>query len=60
MTREQADRIERKLDKLLDILGHGPGMLQSEIKRKAVADVLQFQAKKNKKRGNECENKGRE
>jgi len=50
----QLDRIEKKLDKLLNILGaEGSTRLPSEIKREAQAMVLQFNSKRDKKRSNE-------
>lgn len=51
---DQLTRIEQKLDKLLNILGaEGSTRLPSEIKREAQAMVLQFNAKRDKKRSNE-------
>lgn len=53
---DQLDRIEQKLDRLLNILGaEGSDRLPSEIKREAQAMVLSFQAKRDKKRGHERE-----
>lgn len=51
--RSQLDRIEKKLDKLLKILGaEGSTRLPSEIKREAMATVLQFRQRqvKNKEK----------
>jgi len=39
-------RIEAKLDRLLQILGDGKGKLPSEIKREALAKVLQLSQRK--------------
>jgi hypothetical protein len=49
---DSLDRIEQKLDRLLSILGDGKGKMPSEIKREALAKVLQLDARKRKK-GNE-------
>jgi hypothetical protein len=43
---EKLDRIESKLDRLLSILGDGKGKLPSEIKREALAKVLQLSSRK--------------
>lgn len=65
MDQDQLDRIEQKLDRLLNALhlesGAGRGTrLPSEIKREAQATVLQFQAKRDKRRRNERADKDRE
>jgi len=52
------ERIEQKLDRLLQILGDGKGKLPSEIKREALAKVLQL-SQRSRKRGNERAEKGR-
>jgi hypothetical protein len=54
---DQLSRIEAKLDRLMSILGDGKGKLPSEIKREALAKVLQLDARKRKK-GHEREAKG--
>jgi hypothetical protein len=52
MHKEQLDRIEEKLDKILRILGADGNMrLPSEIKREAMATVLQFREKQARKQG---------
>jgi len=52
--RSQLDRIEKKLDKLLNILGaEGSTRQLPEIKREAMATVLQFRQKQAKKRSYE-------
>lgn len=43
------ERIEQKLDRLLSILGDGKGKMPSEIKREALAKVLQLNDRKRKK-----------
>jgi hypothetical protein len=43
---DQLSRIEAKLDRLLSILGDGKGKLPSEIKREALAKVLQLSNRK--------------
>lgn len=47
---DRLDRIEAKLDRLLHILGDGKGKLPSEIKREALAKVLQLSSRSRKKR----------
>jgi hypothetical protein len=54
---DQLSRIEAKIDRLLYLLGDGKGNLPSEIKREALAKVLQLDARKRKK-GNERAEKG--
>ena len=59
MTQEQADRIEQKLDELLNLLGKGKEKLPSEIRREAQAKILQL-AERKRKKGHEREEKGAE
>lgn len=47
---DQLSRIEAKLDRLLTLLGDGKGKLPSEIKREALAKVLQLSTRSRKKR----------
>jgi hypothetical protein len=52
MNQEQADRIEQKLDRLLNLLGAGGATrLPSELKRLAQQKVLQLEEKRRKKEG---------
>ena len=51
---QQLDRLEQKVDKLLKILGaEGSTRQLPEIKREAMATVLQFRQKQAKKRSYE-------
>lgn len=58
ITMNQLDRIEEKLDKLLNILGaEGSGRLPSEIKREALSKVFELSLKR-ERRKHERETKG--
>jgi hypothetical protein len=54
---DRLDRIEQKLDRLLNLLGDGKSKLPSEIKREAQAKVLQL-SERSRKKGHERAAKG--
>lgn len=60
MDKEQLDRIEKKLDMLLNFLGvEGAARLPSEIRREAQAKVLQLNRKRLNMKGHVSENEER-